>query len=247
MQRLFLSMPLTTAAQTDIGLVRSENEDRLLCADDLRLYAVADGIGGLPGGAEAAQLAVTTLLRHARGAAERGEPLDLPQGFQLANHEVIQLGLHFAPDTGLGTTMTAAHILGDVLRVASVGDSRCYLFRDNRLRLLTVDDTLEQEVNARRAQGEDVQLDERHRNALTRCIGQPMPLEVKVSHYTLQAGDRVLVCSDGITRMINDAAIARRLGQAGDPTIVLGSIIADALAKGGADNATGVLIDWIAD
>ncbi len=240
-------MPLTTAAQTDIGLVRSENEDRLLCADDLRLYAVADGIGGLPGGAEAAQLAVTTLLRHARDAAERGEFLDLARCFQLANDEVIQLGQRFAPDTGLGTTLTAAHFLGDVLRVASVGDSRCYLFRESRLKLLTIDDTLEHEVNVRRARGEDVYLDERHRNALTRCIGQPMPLEVQVSHYPLQTGDRVLVCSDGITRMLNDSAIARRLGQTGEPSIVLGTIIADALAKGGADNATGVLIDCLAD
>lgn len=237
-------MPLTTAAQTDIGLVRSENEDRLLCADDLGLFAVADGIGGLPGGAEAAQLAIATLLRHARDSAARGECVDLAQGFQLANQEVIQLGHRFAPDTGLGTTLTAAHVLGDVLRVASVGDSRCYLFRETRLRLLTTDDTLEHEVSVRRARGEDVYLDERHRNALTRCIGQPMPLDVQVSHYSLQAGDRVLVCSDGVTRMLNDSAIARRLGQNAEPALVLGALIADALAKGGADNATGVMIDY---
>ncbi|MEO0055874.1 MAG: hypothetical protein RLZZ50_1821 [Verrucomicrobiota bacterium] len=240
-------MPLTTAAQTDIGLVRSENEDRLLCADDLRLYAVADGIGGLPGGGEAAQLAVTTLLRQARRAAERDELLDLPQAFQLANHEVIQLGQRFAPDIGMGTTLTVAHVLGDVLRVASVGDSRCYLFRGNSLSLLTTDDTIEQEVIVRRARGEDVQLEDRHRNALTRCIGQPMPLEVQVSQFPLQTGDRVLVCSDGITRMLDESAIARRLGQTGETTIVLGALIADALAKGGADNATGVLIDIVAD
>lgn len=240
-------MPLTTAAQTDIGLVRSENEDRLLCADDLRLYAVADGIGGLPGGGEAAQLAITTLLRHARVAAERDELLDLPHAFQLANHEVIELGQRFAPDIGMGTTLTVAHILGDVLRVASVGDSRCYLFRGNTLSLLTTDDTIEQEVNARRARGEDVELEDRHRNALTRCIGQPMPLEVQVSQFPLQTGDRVLVCSDGITRMLEESEIARRLGQTGETTIVLGALIADALAKGGADNATGVLIDIVAD
>jgi protein phosphatase len=74
-----------------------------------------------------------------------------------------------------------------------------------------------------------------------------MPLEVQVSQFPLQTGDRVLVCSDGITRMLDESAIARRLGQTGETTIVLGALIADALAKGGADNATGVLIDIVAD
>lgn len=236
-------MPLISAAQTDIGLARSENEDRHLCADDLALYAVADGIGGLPGGAEAAQLAVTSLLKDARAAREVGRVVDLAHAFKYANAEVIALARRFAPDTGLGTTLTAAHIHEDALRVASVGDSRCYLFRDGRLKLLTTDDTVEHEVAVRRSRGENVQLEERYRNALTRCIGQPMPLEVRVSSYPLRPGDRVLVCSDGVTRMINDSVIAKRLAQAGDPSLALGSLVADALAQGGNDNITGVVID----
>ncbi len=237
-------MPLISAAQTDIGLVRTENEDRQLCADDLGLYAVADGIGGLPGGAEAAQLAITTLLKHARADHEAGREIDLARAFAAANREVIALGLRFAPETGLGTTLTAAQVAGDTLRVASVGDSRCYLFRDGRLRQLTTDDTVEHDVALRRSRGENVHLEERYRNALTRCIGQPMPLEVRISNYPLQAGDRVLVCSDGITRMLHDPVLARRLAQASPPALVLGGLIADALAKGGSDNATGVLVDY---
>lgn len=237
-------MPLISAAQTDIGLARSENEDRLLCADDLALYAVADGIGGLPGGAEAAQLAVTSLLKDAREAHNAGRVVDLPHAFRFANAEVISLARRFAPDTGLGTTMTAAHVHEGALRVASVGDSRCYLFRDGRLKLLTTDDTVEHEVAVRRSRGENVQLEERYRNALTRCIGQPMPLEVRVSIYPLQAGDRVLICSDGITRMLNDSAIAKRLAQDAAPSVVLGSLVEDALAQGGADNITGVVVDF---
>jgi Serine/threonine protein phosphatase len=236
-------MLLTSAAQTDIGLARSENEDRLLCADDLRLYAVADGIGGLPGGAEAAQLAVTSLLKQARAAQEAGLVLDLARAVKFANSEVIGLARRFAPDTGLGTTLTAVHLHDDTLRVASVGDSRCYLFRDHRLKLLTVDDTVEHEVAVRRSRGENVHLDERYRNALTRCIGQPMPLEVKVSHFPVQPGDRVLICSDGITRMVNDSVLAKRLGQNEAPALVLGALVADALAQGGSDNITGVLVD----
>ena len=233
-------MQLISAAQTDIGLARSENEDRHLCADELRLYAVADGIGGLPGGAEAAQLAITSLLKEARST---GRTLDLAHAFKFANSEVIGLARRFAPETGLGTTLTAAHIDGDLMRVASVGDSRCYLFRNGRLKMLTIDDTVEQEVAVRRSRGENVQLEERYRNALTRCIGQPMPLEVKVSQYPLQPGDRVLICSDGVTRMLNDSVIAKRLGQKAEPAVILGSLVADALAQGGSDNITGVVIE----
>ena len=236
-------MQLISAAQTDIGLARSENEDRHLCADDLRLYAVADGIGGLPGGGEAAQLAITSIVKEARAVRDAGREVDLAHAFKYANSEVIGLARRFAPETGLGTTMTAAHIRDGVMYVASVGDSRCYLFRDNRLKMLTIDDTVEQEVAVRRARGENVQLEERYRNALTRCIGQPMPLDIKVSQYPLQPGDRVLICSDGITRMINDSALAKRLGQKAEPAVVLGGLVADALASGGSDNITGVVIE----
>jgi protein phosphatase len=240
-------MPLISAAQTDIGLVRTENEDRHLCADDLGLYAIADGIGGLPGGAEAAQLAITTLLKDARAAHEAGRAPDLAKAFGQANREVIALGKRFAPDTGLGTTLTAAHVHEGALRVASVGDSRAYLFREGRLRQLTTDDTVEHDVALRRSRGEDVHLDERYRNALTRCIGQPMPLEVRVSSYPLHPGDRVLVCSDGITRMLNDSVIARVLGDARPPAVTLAALVAAALDKGGNDNATGVLVDVAAE
>ena len=234
-------MLLTSAAQTDIGLVRSENEDRLLCADDLRLYAVADGIGGLPGGAEAAQTAITALLKEARDAETRGRPIDLPKALKAANQAVLELASRLAPDSGLGTTLCATLVRDGRLLVANVGDSRCYLFRDGRLLLLTVDDTVENEVLQRRAKGEKIQLEERYRNALTRCIGQPMPLEVSVSTHPLQAGDQILVCSDGISRMVDDAGIAVRLGEGKTPALVLGALVAEALARGGSDNATGVL------
>lgn len=235
-------MQLISAAQTDIGLVRSENEDRLLCDDSLRLYAVADGIGGLPGGAEAAQTAIDTLHRHARESAAHGGPIDLPRCLHAANEAVLELAARLAPDTGLGTTLCVALVNDGRLTIANVGDSRCYFFRDGRLLQLTTDDTVENEVLRRRARGERVELEERYRNALTRCIGQPMPLEVSVSTHELRIGDRFLVCSDGVTRLITDAAIASRLEKDRPPAIILSELIADALARGGSDNATGVLV-----
>jgi protein phosphatase len=237
-------MLLTSAALTHVGLVRPENEDRLLRDDELALYAVADGIGGLPGGAEAAQLAIDSLLRSARTARESATPPNLISAFREANQEVLALGRRLAPETGLGTTLTASFVRDDAIHLASVGDSRCYLLRDGRLRLLTIDDTVEQEILMRRARGENIQLEDRYRNALTRCIGQPMPLDVQVSVHALQPGDRVLLCSDGISRLVSDQTIERRLRQDGTPALVLADLVRDALALGGHDNITGVLLEF---
>jgi protein phosphatase len=231
-------MLLTTAAQTDIGLVRNENEDRFLCEPELHLFAVADGIGGLPGGAEAAETAVNALLRDVRSSPAP----DLAHGFAAAQSAVLHLSDRLAPDTGLGTTLCAAVIHGSTLRVANVGDSRAYLFRDGKILLLTFDDTMENDVIRRRGLGEKVEMQEHYRNALTRCIGQPMPLHVEVKEHALQAGDLVLLCSDGISRALSDSVIATHLGVAREPVLTLGALVAASLERGGNDNATGVLL-----
>jgi protein phosphatase len=230
-------MLLTTAAQTDIGLVRNENEDRFLCDAELRLFAVADGIGGLPGGAEAAETAVNALLRDVRSSPAP----DLVRAFAAAQSAVLDLSDRLAPDTGLGTTLCATIIHGKILRVANVGDSRAYLFRGGKLLLLTYDDTVENDVIRRRGLGEKIEMQERYRNALTRCIGQPMPLQIEVKEHALEAGDLILVCSDGITRSLPDSLIATHLGVAREPVLTLGALIAASLERGGNDNATGVL------
>ena len=144
----------------------------------------------------------------------------------------------------LGTTLCALTITekDKLLHLANVGDSRCYLFREGRLQQLTEDDTMENEVLRRRANGEDIELEDRYRNALTRCIGQPMPLYVQVSRHALQSGDQLLICSDGISRQIDDAGIVRRLGADLTPSAILAALIADSLIAGGLDNATGVLV-----
>jgi len=230
-------MLLTTAAQTDIGLVRNENEDRFLCEPELRLFAVADGIGGLPGGAEAAQTATNALLRDIRATSAP----ELSQAFAAAQSAVLELSDRLAPDTGLGTTLCAAIIHNKTLRVANVGDSRAYLFRAGKILLLTYDDTVENDVIRRRSLGEQVEMQERYRNALTRCIGQPMRLQVEVQEHALEVGDLILICSDGITRAMPDSLIAAHLGVAREPVLTLGALIAASLERGGNDNATGVI------
>lgn len=235
-------MQFTTAALTHIGLVRRENEDRFLNAPEIGLFAVADGIGGLPMGAEAAECAVTTLSDLARKAVANGATVNLAEAVNAVNRTVLALAEKLAPSTGLGCTLCAGLVRAGALQLANVGDSRCYLFRTGMLTLLTTDDTVANEFEVRRAKGDKITMDERYRNALTRCIGQPTDLDQKIFVHTLHKNDVIIFCSDGINRMISDADILNRMLEGKPPALAAEALIADALAAGGGDNATCVVV-----
>ena len=234
-------MQIRAAALTDIGKVRQRNEDRFLCDHALGLYGVADGIGGLPRGAEAAQLAVTH-LRAAIAAAPPGTLPDLVHLTQRLNEIVFQLGLDISPQHGLGTTLTYALLRDAHLCLAHIGDSRCYLLRQKKLACLTTDHTVENEVRAKRAAGKIISYDESQRKALARCIGQHGPPEVDISRHPLYAGDRCLFCSDGIDKAIAETELAVLLDADREPDAILRALITLANDRGGGDNATGVLV-----
>ncbi|MFA5057915.1 MAG: PP2C family serine/threonine-protein phosphatase [Opitutaceae bacterium] len=234
-------MRIRTAALTDIGKVREENEDRFLCDEQLQLYAVADGIGGLAGGAQAAEEAVTQLTALTRRLAT-AEDWDFQSLFLTINQRVASLGQIIDDTFGIGTTLTVARLHGGRLQLAHVGDSSCYLLRNETLEKLTLDHTVENELKARHGRGAALLLNPRTRNALTRCIGQPKPPLADQLDRPLQAGDRLLLCSDGITRFIEDRELAHLLVTAEEPAAGLRKIIDLASQRGGHDNATGVLI-----
>lgn len=228
---------LRVASQTDIGRLRSENEDRMLCNPELGRFAVADGVGGLPGGGEAAQCAVTVV-----GAETPSNDAALTALVQRANESVRELGRQLSPDTGIGTTLTAAWVRDGALHLGHVGDSRCYVWRAGTLQCLTEDHSMENEVRRRRARGENVSLPMAQRNALTRCLGQPTPPEVDLCTRPLVAGDRYLFCTDGVSRLVTDTEIREVLGRVQDPAAALDEIIQQALRRGGTDNATAVAV-----
>jgi serine/threonine protein phosphatase PrpC len=232
-------MHLRSAALTDIGRIRRSNEDRLLRDEALHLYGVADGVGGLPGGAEAAQCAIEVVHHKVKHAA--GDP-DLTRITVDANEAVAQLGFRYSPHFGIGTTLTWGLFRRGSLHLAHVGDSRCYLLRRGVLECLTMDHSVENEAKARRAKGELIWVNEQHRNALTRCIGQSTPLEVDLLVKELEVGDRYLFCSDGVTRMIRDHELSEHLAMKGAPEEILREIVDVANLRGGMDNSTGVVV-----
>lgn len=229
------------AALTDIGRVRRRNEDRLIYNEKLALFGVADGVGGLPGGAEAAEL-VLLKVSNALANATSGKLPNMEHIVQDANQAVFELGRKLSPSTGIGSTLTIGQIHDRDLLIGHVGDSRCYMLRGEKFSCLTGDHSVENEIRDRRARGEDVYFHESNRHALTRCMGQPGTVDVDVIKHPLRARDRYLFCTDGVSGLVNDDELAAFLSSDDAPETVLRDIIAHAIRRGGNDNATGVLV-----
>lgn len=234
-------MNIRSHALSDIGRIRAENEDYFLCDDRLGVYAVADGIGGLPAGAQASQLAILALQEH----FERNPTApDYAACVELINQRVFSLGQRISARMGIGTTLTAGHLVGDKLHVMHVGDSILLRIRQDAVMQLTSDHNVENEMRLRLARGEPVGIVIENRLALTRCIGQPPPLEADLLEFEVQPGDRYLFCSDGVTRMMTPREIATRLAVSPTPEHWLKSLLERANDRGGYDNATGVAV-WV--
>ncbi|MBA3848796.1 MAG: hypothetical protein C0502_02220 [Opitutus sp.] len=234
-------MKLHSFALSDIGCLRSENEDSSLCDDALQLYAVADGIGGLPGGAQASHKALA-FLRHWFDTHRSFDTLDYPAALREANDAVFLLGRQLSPRHGIGTTLTLAHFAHDALHTLHVGDSSMFRLRHGLLDILTTEHNLENEMKARAARGEPALILHENRAALTRCVGQPPPLDGDHSAHFAQEGDRYLLCTDGITRCITPREISRHLQQAANPEQAAQGLVELARERGGLDNATAIVI-----
>jgi protein phosphatase len=231
-------MRVISAAATDIGHVREGNEDAYLLLDPL--YAVADGMGGHRGGEVASNLALQTV----RGMFEDDEG-SLTEQVERANRAVFERSQADREVAGMGTTLTAALVRGSRATIAHVGDSRAYLFRDRRLHLLTEDHTLvhrmvlEGEITAAEAESHP------NRSILTRALGVDDVLQVDEGVVDLRTGDRLLLCTDGLTAMLSEREIRTVLDETPDPHEAVGRLVRMANDAGGIDNITVVLLDLV--
>jgi len=230
-----------SAALTDIGRVRLENEDRFIHETNSLLFGVADGVGGLPGGAEASSETVKVIIQK---CIERApcSAADLNVIVLTANAAVIQLGYKISPTGGIGSTLTFGCILEQHFLIAHAGDSRAYLWRHGKLLNLTEDHTVENESRRLQARGEPSHYYAANPGAITRCIGQSDQLEVDVSRHALEAGDRYLFCTDGVTRMINDRELDHLMALPVEVETLVREIVQLAINRGGLDNTTAVIV-----
>ncbi len=233
-------MKLRSAALTDIGKVRLQNQDQYLCQPALGLFGVADGVGGLPGGAEAAECAVRTLIHRFKADGE-AKP-DLTAAMLAANQAVERLGELVSPGMGIGTTVVFGLFRAGHLSLAHVGDSRAYVLHDGSITQLTQDHTVENETKRKGTPDDYLLLHPSSRHTLTRCVGQPVPLEVDTVERPLTSGECYLFLTDGITRLVSDEELVGLAGQKLPPADFLRKMIDLALDRGGNDNATAVAV-----
>ena len=235
-----MALRLHYASATDLGRARRENQDRFLVQEARQLAAVADGMGGMPCGAEAAQLAIDSLA----AAVRRTPPDDLVGWHTLLealNHAVYELGQKLSPFTGIGTTLTIAHAREGQLRLVHVGDSAAFRLRSSTLEQLTAEHTVAAEMLARRNHDPNTRIPRQAGHTLTSCLGLPYLPSVDVHETDLQSGDRLLLCSDGLSKPVEPARIAATLAAAASPAAAVAALIALANAAGGPDNITAVV------
>jgi protein phosphatase len=229
-------MKLRVGVATDIGRVRERNDDSYLVEEPL--FAVADGMGGHKGGDVASQLALETL----ESAFTQGS-LPLAEQIRDANNAVFARSQEDSSVSGMGTTLTAVVVEAGELHLAHVGDSRAYLLRAGDLRRLSEDHTLVQRmVNSGEITAAEAGVHP-HRNVLTRALGTEPDVAVDEEDVDLLDGDRILLCSDGLTGMVTEEQIVAILSAAPDPQDAADRLVRAANRAGGVDNITVVVID----
>jgi protein phosphatase len=230
-------MRLITGAATDVGRVREGNEDAYLVDDAMGLVAVADGMGGHRAG----EVASATALEALRSAITHGRPLR--ESMQDANEAVFTKSLTDEELRGMGTTLTAATLVtGGTVLVGHVGDSRAYLLHDGELRQVTVDHSLVEELVREGRLTADEAAVHPQRSIITRALGVDASVEVDVYPVELAPGDRLLLCSDGLTGMVQAETIAGTLRREEDPARAAAALIDAANVAGGEDNITAVVV-----
>ncbi|MDO8847039.1 MAG: Stp1/IreP family PP2C-type Ser/Thr phosphatase [Coriobacteriia bacterium] len=226
------------AGDSHVGLVRTDNEDAFLVAPPL--FAVADGLGGHQAGEIASSIAIDELLENAPRTADSKA---LGRAVRRANAAVIQAAEIGRGRSGMGTTLTAAMIEGTRIALAHVGDSRAYLLHLGTLEQVTQDHSMVADLVR---SGQLTAEESRHhpnRSVITRALGSDP--NMLADSYDVQAaeGDRLLLATDGLTSMVTDDDIARVLASEPTPKDAVDALVDRALAAGGHDNVTAVVVD----
>lgn len=233
---------LRAAAVSDLGLVRRNNEDAAYAGR--HLLVVADGVGGSPAGEVASDIVVQTLLP-LDDEPESAHPLSvLRQAVDQANQRVWQAATTDRAQEGMATTVTAVLLSGDKLALVHVGDSRGYLCRAAELCRLTRDDTFVQALVDRGVLSPEQARAHPQRSLVTQALhgGRVEPTERVL---TPEAGDRILLCSDGLSDVVDDAEIGRVLDSDREPAACAQRLVELAHAGGAPDNVTAVVADVV--
>lgn len=238
-------MHFTCAARTDVGVVRSGNEDNYLMLSDRGVFIVADGMGGHAAGEVASEMAVRITSREIgsiRGLSEPQVGERIRSAIRMANDAIFERTISEHDKRGMGTTATVLVLMRGRYLIGQVGDSRAYLLRDGGFTQLTKDHSYVQEqVDAGLLTPEQARVHP-YSNVITRCVGASVDVAPDLYFGALQTGDVVLLASDGLTGMLEDEHLVKILKSEGDPQTWVDRMITEANRRGGLDNITAIVV-----
>ncbi|HEV3219105.1 MAG TPA: Stp1/IreP family PP2C-type Ser/Thr phosphatase [Candidatus Acidoferrales bacterium] len=249
-------MRIDVGARTDVGRVRENNEDAFLVVAPINLFIVSDGMGGEAHGEVASAIAVKTIAEHCEAdGADPSAPMigeahpdlsprtnRLASAVNLANQRIYEASERDSDQRGMGATVVAAWLDGPKLSLVHVGDSRVYLLRAGALQQLTADHSLvAEQVRRGYITPQQAELSELQ-NVLTRALGPHEEIQSDAAEHMLQPGDTLILCTDGVTRMVSDEEIASTLLTTTGAQAAADRLIDLANENGGVDNSTAIIV-----
>jgi serine/threonine protein phosphatase PrpC len=248
------AVKVQAAARTDLGLVRQNNEDNYYLAETIGLFVVADGMGGHASGEVASKMTVDIIRDYFKGTGKE-KPVQigpyrkdcsdvtnrLASAVRLANMAVYEASGSHPELQKMGTTVVAALIDGNRLSIAHIGDSRLYLIRAGNIEQLTDDHSIVNEQVKRELITKEEASRSELKNILTRALGMAVDVEVDLAEMTMAPDDILILCSDGLSGMVEDDAMLSVIEESGDPSTACERLVAMANANGGKDNITVVI------
>jgi PPM family protein phosphatase len=240
---------MKTACRTDVGRVRAVNEDRVLVQTEwngFTLAIVADGMGGHQAGDTASSMAIELIQSGLEHIHEGMTPEQLEHALQsaigFANERIYEIASLQEKYHGMGTTVVVTLATREMVSIAYIGDSRAYMYHEGSLRQLTSDHSLVNElVRTGQITAEEAGSHPR-RNVLTRALGTDSGAEADIIHIEWSEGDRLLMCSDGLSNLVNAGSLKNALEADQEPQQIADSLVSQALEAGGDDNITVVIV-----
>lgn len=230
---------ILSAFRTDVGKVRANNQDAPIVSEKLRLYGVADGMGGHKGGEVASTSARDDLLRELEGKTPSVAALS--GAIEEVNRQIYRQQEHDDALTGMGTTLSVLWMSDNFVYIGHVGDSRVYLLRDGEFKQMTLDHSLVEQLVREGVLTEEEAQNHPMRNIITRAIGTDESVEVDVVVEERRKGDLWLACSDGLHGLVDDRQMRDALRQYA-PEKAADVLLKAALDAGGRDNVTLVIV-----
>lgn len=234
-------------AATDVGKVRDINQDSIFCSTEPvgclpNLYIVADGMGGHKAGDIASRLTVDSVTECLKHSESKDYITVINDAVIKANDEVLKVAAQSEDYAGMGTTLVVATVFGNVLKVANVGDSRLYVIGEDIVQITRDHSLVEEMVINGQLNRADARSDTR-KNIITRAIGGEEHVEAEMFSVELKPGDKVLMCSDGLSNMVDDSQILNIVEESTDVQEAVNRLIGTANDNGGLDNISVLMIE----